>query len=309
MRLLLLTIALMACSDDESSTAAGDATPDAAMVDGAPPADTGASDASPPDEPTQRPASWTAATHEKGAPNYDLLFDDTRVHRIDLTMSADDWRAIQADLDERIGPFGEPGSEIDIEIPEEAYAVCEGIPLGDDCAFEAFGLSLMGRCSEVPVFERPICVPNNLEELGLEGLSVVEGDPIYVPVTVAHDDGEWLEVGLRFKGNASLRQSWQDGRLKLGFRLHFDKFEDDHPALKNQRFHGFKKMTFAPGFGDPSYLRDKLTADLFRAQGVPAAHVAFYEVWVDVGEGPGVLGPLLDDRGHRRSVRRGLVRG
>ena len=33
-------------------------------------------------------------------------------------------------------------------------------------------------------------------------------------------------------------------------------------------------------------LRDKLASELLRTRGVPAARVAFYEIWVDAGAGP-----------------------
>ena len=111
-------------------------------------------------------------------------------------------------------------------------------------------------------------------------------DPIYVPVTLRHDGGTWTWVGMRFKGNSSLKATWSQGRSKLPFRLHFDRYEDDHPEITNQRFHGFKKMTFSSGWSDVSLIREKLGAEIMRAGGVPAARGAFCRVFIDVGEGP-----------------------
>jgi spore coat protein CotH len=81
-----------------------------------------------------------------------------------------------------------------------------------------------------------------------------------------------------------------DGILKLSFRFNFDKYEDEHPDTKNQRFYGFKKMTFSNGFKDSSLIRDKVAADLFRAAGVPAARGTFVRVYLDHGDGPVYMG-------------------
>ncbi len=183
-----------------------------------------------------RPAFWTADTHCKGAdPDYDRLFDDTVVQRIDITVSADDYAATMANLEELFGGGG-------------------GGPGGP----------------------------------GGPGFS--DEDPIWVPVTVEHDGNTWTEVGMRYKGNSSLASAYRSGVAKLAFRLTFDKFEDDHPELEDQRFYGFKKMTFSNGFNDPSLIRDKLAADLFRAHGVAAARTAFARVYLDAGDGPTYLG-------------------
>jgi spore coat protein CotH len=105
-------------------------------------------------------------------------------------------------------------------------------------------------------------------------------------VEIGQDGHTWWHVGMRFKGNSSLVSAWQRGVRKLGFRLDFDRFEDDYPEIRNQRFNGFHELTFANGFGDSSLVRDKVAADLFRAAGVPAAYGAFAAVYLDVGDGP-----------------------
>ncbi len=122
------------------------------------------------------------------------------------------------------------------------------------------------------------------------GMGSFDADPIYVPVTVRFGDRTWSYVGMRYKGNSSLRTAWQTGVRKLSFRLNFDKYEDVYPETTNQKFHGFKEMTFSNGFKDPSLIRDKTAADIFRAAGVPAARSAFIRVYVDVGEGPVYFG-------------------
>jgi spore coat protein H len=111
-------------------------------------------------------------------------------------------------------------------------------------------------------------------------------DPDYFPVTLEYDGDTWEHVGMRYKGNSSLNSSWPSGNHKLPFRLDFDEFEDDYPEIDDQRFWGFKKLTFANNFRDDSFLREKICGDIFREAGVPTAESAFYRIYVDIGDGP-----------------------
>lgn len=112
-----------------------------------------------------------------------------------------------------------------------------------------------------------------------------EEDPDYVAVSVKYNGLEWYKVGFRLKGNSTLAGSWRRGIYKLPFRLNFDRFEDDYPQIKNQRFYGFKELSFSPGGKDYSLIREKATSDIFRMAGVPAAQTAFYKVYIDFGSG------------------------
>jgi hypothetical protein len=117
-------------------------------------------------------------------------------------------------------------------------------------------------------------------------MSNSEEDPIYVPVRMEYDGLLWEDVGMRYKGNSSLKFSWASGVPKLSFRLNFDKYADDTSETENMRFWGFREMTFASSYKDPSFLRDRISAEIFRDAGVPAAHSSYIELWVDQGAGP-----------------------
>ncbi|MCP4447206.1 MAG: hypothetical protein GY811_17930, partial [Myxococcales bacterium] len=190
------------------------------------------------DEGQLRPEEWGKASHCPNEPaDYDLLFDDTDIRRIDITVSAENYAATQADLEEIYGSdSGGPGGG--------------GPPGGPP--------DMMGD----------------------------DEDPMWVPVTVAYEGLTWWEVGMRYKGNSSLRDGFQNGIGKLPFRLDFDEFEDENPTLEDQRFWGFKKMTFANGHRDYSFMRNKLAAEVFRAMDVPTAMGTWARVYVDVGDGP-----------------------
>lgn len=110
-------------------------------------------------------------------------------------------------------------------------------------------------------------------------------EPDYVQTTVKFKGKTWQHVGFRLKGNSTLSTAWRSGIYKLPFRLDFDKFEDVQPSIKNQKFYGFKELSFSPGVKDNSLIREKLGSDIFRMAGMPAAQSAFYKVSIDIGAG------------------------
>ncbi len=120
--------------------------------------------------------------------------------------------------------------------------------------------------------------------------SMEEKNPVWVEAEFSFDNEVWEHIGIRFKGNSSLRSTWGSGSLKLPFKLDFDQYEDDYPETDDQRFYGFKQLSFASNYRDDSSLREKITADLFRESGVPSAQTAFYAVNIDYGEGPVYFG-------------------
>jgi len=67
--------------------------------------------------------------------------------------------------------------------------------------------------------------------------------------------------------------------------LKFDKFEDEYPEILNQCFYGFKDLSLSSNYKDVYFMREKNAPDLFREMGVRAPHTAYYEVWVDEGDG------------------------
>jgi spore coat protein H len=120
---------------------------------------------------------------------------------------------------------------------------------------------------------------------GGPGGSFPDAETNYVNVLVKFDGKSWKDVGFRLKGNSSLSQIWKQGVYKLPFRLNFDKFEDTYPGITNQHFYGFKELSFSPSFKDQSLMREKITPDIFRLAGIPAAQTAFYRVYIDFGLG------------------------
>jgi hypothetical protein len=109
-------------------------------------------------------------------------------------------------------------------------------------------------------------------------------DPVTVPCSVWCGGIEWYKVGVRYKGNSSLYNA-NSGKLPL--KLKFNEFEDDYPAINGQRFYGFKTLHLKNGYQDTSALREHLVDDIFRNWGLASSHSAFYQVYLDMGDGNG----------------------
>ncbi|GAA5219482.1 CotH kinase family protein [Membranihabitans marinus] len=166
------------------------------------------------------------ASHNNGYPaDYDVVFDDSKVNKIVIKFSADDWSDMQQDLVDKISGSGG------------------------------------GRPGGVQTFSNE--------------------DPSYFPANIYFNDLVWENVGVRYKGNSSLRAN--SGKLPL--RFDFDEFEDDYEGIYNQRFYGFKELSLSSNYNDASLIREKSADELFRSFGVPAVRTAFYEVYIDKGNG------------------------
>jgi len=115
-------------------------------------------------------------------------------------------------------------------------------------------------------------------------------NPMWVPCSFEFEGKEWYNVGIRYKGNSSLQSAYQSGNNKLSFKLDFDQFEDDYPALKNQRFYGFKQLNLNNNYDDASLMREKVGADLFREFGLASSQTNFCVIYIDNGTGPQYYG-------------------
>ncbi|MEP0365869.1 MAG: CotH kinase family protein [Cyclobacteriaceae bacterium] len=76
---------------------------------------------------------WSEATHSNDVdPDYEMVFPDDEVLRLDITISAENWSAMQADLDENLGSTGgRPGN---------AVADIDFTPVWVPCTFSFEGL-------------------------------------------------------------------------------------------------------------------------------------------------------------------------
>ncbi len=82
------------------------------------------------------------------------------------------------------------------------------------------------------------------------------------------------DVGLRFRGQFSLRESGE----KKPFKIDTDYFVD------GQEYHNLKQLMFINNIGDPTMIQEKLTYEMLYFAGVPASHVSYVEIWIDISD-------------------------
>lgn len=87
--------------------------------------------------------------------------------------------------------------------------------------------------------------------------------------------GERLDnIGFRMRGQFSLRESG----AKKPWELSTDAYAD------GQEFHNLHQLMLLNNIGDPSLLKEKLAYEMMRFAGLPAGHVAFVALWIDISD-------------------------
>ena len=262
----------------------------------------------------ERPSGWTDESHGNRVPaNYEVVLPDDRINELYITFTPEAWAAEEADMIDLYGERGggrggsrgmAPGRTPDfaqlaaqLDRAESAVraafayfpdfnAIAAALEFKPDELFQALGLppGMRPPADRAPAGISFLAPGRNPD---MERMQLAARNPIWAPVTVSFEGETWWQVGFRYKGNSTLSIGWASGKDALPFKLDFDEFEDEHPHLDNQRFFGFKQLSFSNNDFDPSLQREKVTADIFREAGVPAPHTAFYAVYVDKGDGQG----------------------
>ena len=114
--------------------------------------------------------------------------------------------------------------------------------------------------------------------------------PTHIETQVYMNGTQWYNVWFKLKWHSSLQSAWSSWNYKLPFKLDFDEFEDDYEELNNQRFYGFKKLSFSSNYLDDSLMHEKLASETFEEAWLVVAKTAFYSVYVDYGEGSKYFG-------------------
>ena len=83
----------------------------------------------------------------------------------------------------------------------------------------------------------------------------------YVPATLVIDGERFTNIGLRTKGNNSLRLTEKYGHKRHSLKLEFDQYED-------KSYYGLDKFSLDSSFQDNAYMKTYLAMDMMRSMGV-----------------------------------------
>ena len=100
----------------------------------------------------------------------------------------------------------------------------------------------------------------------------------YIPCTAVIDGEEFYQVGLRAKGNNSLRLTEEYGLSRYSLKLEFDHYVD------GGNYHGLDKFSLDASFQDNSYLKTWLVYHMMAYMEVPAPLCSY--AWVTVNGQP-----------------------
>jgi len=216
--------------------------------------------------------------HAKSAkPNYSVVFPNDQVNRIDIKIDAEQWAKMQADLKSNIAetphrmPTPPDKNQRGISENERERRPMGGPPPG---GYNMENESIHPK-KQIGRMEPP---PGG-------GQGDTEYEPIWANCDVLFNNEKWNKVGIRFKGNSSLRTTYQQGIKKLSFKLDFDQFEEEFPEIKNQRFYGFKQLNLKNNYEDKSFIREKMASDLFAEFRLVTPKTSFCQVFMDYGDG------------------------
>ena len=222
---------------------------------------------------TDRPEGWSKESHsDQVEPNYDVVFPDDEVSQITIIIKPDEWEAMQANMVELFGEAGSEGMRDGFvrggEMPNRGF-----MPPGEGEFPEGFQPPEPPQGRAFP--EGAFPDQGGLQDIPFRGGDMTSENPMWVSATIEFEGETWNHVGVRYKGNSSLRSGWSSGSEKLPLKLDFDEFEDEYPEIEDQRFYGFKQLSLANGFKDASFLRDAATSQILQEAGLPAAETAF----------------------------------
>lgn len=240
-----------------------------------------------------RPDGWSDETHSNDVdPNYDVVFPDDEVNTMTITIDPANWQAM---LDDMTATYGELGSS------RQRGGGGQGGPGQGGNGQARPEQPPQGELDGVPPVApdgieggAPPVAPDGIEggarpggqAGGFAGGEVAAENPIWVAGDIEFEGDVWTDVGVRFKGNSSLMNTWSNGSLELPFKLDFDEFEDENPAIDNQRFYGFKQLSLSNNLNDSTFMHDTVAYDMMAEAGIASAETAYYELFVDYGEGP-----------------------
>lgn len=187
---------------------------------------------------------------------WESVYSDNHVLDIQITVTADDWKAMQPEQQERGGRGGGPPNGR------------PGPPGGPRRGGPPNGDRPQGR------------PPGGGPPQGRGGPPPGGGGPggstefTYVKAQIVVDGEKYTDVGLRFKGNSSYRSSANS--LKRPLKIDMDKFN------KKQSLHGRDKLNLSNAMLDTAFMKEKLAYGLYKSAGLATPGVGWANVTMTV---------------------------
>ncbi len=203
-----------------------------------------------PEQPSWTMANSAAAadkTADSKPDDSDRTFGLTRVWKIHVHVSAENWKAMQPKGGGFPMAFGPP-------------------PPGNQAAPNNAG---DGKPKAAPSSEQKPETPSG-NGPGAFRPGSFGYDFEYVKANVELDGQKLSDVGLRFKGNGTYMMSASS--RKRPFKIDFNRFVD------GQKFHGMQQLNLHNNVMDPTHVRQALSYPVFQTAGVAAPRTAFADV-------------------------------
>lgn len=96
----------------------------------------------------------------------------------------------------------------------------------------------------------------------------------YKEASVNYNGVQFDHVGIRTKGNLSLRSVVNSDSDRYSFKISFDEYI-------NQTFQGISKINLNNNYSDASYMREFLTYELAQSVGLPTPKFSYVNVYVN----------------------------
>lgn len=130
------------------------------------------------------------------------------------------------------------------------------------------------KLQEVFPKDKVIDVKITIDEADFQDMLDNASKEEYKEASVNYNGQQFDHIGIRTKGNLSLRSVVGSDSDRYSFKLSFDEYV-------NQQFNGISKINLNNNYSDASYMREFLTYELAESVGLPTPGYSFVNVYVN----------------------------
>ena len=123
---------------------------------------------------------------------------------------------------------------------------------------------------------------------------------LYVPANIIYNGITIKNIGIRPKGNSSLREAISEGKEQFSFKLKFDKY-------LSQDLYGITAIGLNNCFSDASYIREIMSYEIIEEMGLPTPGTTFCNVYINDELAGLYLSVQQIDEGFTQADRKSVV--